>query len=65
MERQSQRAHIFSSKMSKFQRSKVQHGDYSFQYCVVDLNAAVRVQLPCSHSNKNNTVLMQSKGCVN
>ena len=31
-------------------------GDYSYQYCVVYLKVAIRVELSCSHHNNNKMV---------
>lgn len=34
-----------SDKIGKFWRAKVQHGDYSYQYCIVHLKIAKKVNV--------------------
>ena len=44
-----QRVQTFSYKMNKFWGYNVQQGDNSYQYFIVSLKSAKRVDLKCSH----------------
>ena len=38
--------------MNNFWRSNAQHSDYSHQYCIIKFEVAKRLDLKCSHRNK-------------
>ena len=40
-----QMLHIYNHKMNKFQETKLQNGDHSYQYCIIYLNVAKRMDI--------------------
>ena len=49
-----QRVHTSSYKINRFWEYNVLHGDYSWQYCIVYLEVARRVDFKSSHRKKKN-----------
>ena len=51
-----QRVQTSSYKMNKFRGCNIQHGDHSYQCCIVYLKVAKRVSLKSSHHTHTNDV---------
>ena len=50
----SQKIQTCSYKISKSWGCDLQHGDYSYQYCIVYLKVAERIDLKSSHQREKN-----------
>ena len=60
-----QKVQTFGYKMNKFQGSNVRKGDQSYQYSIVCMKVAVRLNPEYSyHNNNNKRVFMWGERCV-